>query len=142
MAIVNATDVVLKIDGAAGSSYTKVLHASSANLSVSREMRDSTTKDSQAFSESLAGLVSWELSSDGFVDFDNSASGHETDELIAFMIRGTGSNTANPMVSVEFGVSGTKVYTGNAFITSISVDAGVEENATFSISLQGTGALS
>ena len=32
-------------------------------------------------------------------------------------------------------------YTGNAIITSISIDAGVEENATYSISLTGTGAL-
>lgn len=141
MAIVNATDVVLKIDGAAGSTYTKVLHATSASLSISREMRDSTTKDSQAFSESLAGLVSWELSGDGFVDFDNSAAGHETDELIGFMIRGAGSNTADPKVSVQFGTSG-KTYSGEAFITSISLEAGVEENATYSISLQGTGALS
>ena len=142
MAIVNATDVVLKIDSSAGtSSYTKILHATSASLSISREMRDSTTKDSQAFSESLAGLVSWELSGDGFVDFDNSATGHETDELIGFMIRGAGSNTDDPKVSVEFGASG-KTYSGKAFITSISLDAGVEENATYSISLQGTGALS
>ncbi len=33
-------------------------------------------------------------------------------------------------------------YTGDAFITSISIDAGVEENATYSISLTGTGIIS
>ena len=56
MAIVNATDVVLKIDVDAGSSYVKILHATTANLTINREMRDSTTKDSSGWSESLAGL--------------------------------------------------------------------------------------
>jgi TP901-1 family phage major tail protein len=134
MAIVNATDVVLSIDTGAGSSYVKILHATSANLTINREMRDSTTKDSSGWSESLAGLKSWELSGDGFVDFDNSGTGIETDELITQMI------AAAPTVTVEFGNS-EKTYTGSAFITSISLDAGVEENATYSISLQGTGAL-
>lgn len=134
MAIVNATDVVLKIDVDAGSSYVKILHATTANLTINREMRDSTTKDSSGWSESLAGLKSWELSGDGFVDFDNSGTGIETDELITQMIDNA------PVVTVEFGNS-EKTYTGSAFITSISIDAGVEENSTYSISLQGTGAL-
>ena len=134
MAIVNATDVVLKIDVDAGSSYVKILHATTANLTINREMRDSTTKDSLGWSESLAGLKSWELSGDGFVDFDNSGTGIETDELITQMIDNA------PVVTVEFGNS-EKTYTGSAFITSISIDAGVEENSTYSISLQGTGAL-
>tara|TARA_B100001093_G_scaffold18299_1_gene16590 strand:- start:152 stop:574 length:423 start_codon:yes stop_codon:yes gene_type:complete len=140
MAIVNATDVVLKIDVTAATSYVKILHSTSASLSISREMRDSTTKDSQAFSQSLAGLVSWELSGDGFVDFA-SDSALETDELITQMLKGTGTNTDDPKVTVQFGVAG-NFYTGSAFITSISLDAGVEENATYSISLQGTGSLS
>ncbi len=140
MAIVNATDVVLKIDVTAATSYVKILHSTSASLSISREMRDSTTKDSQAFSQSLAGLVSWELSGDGFVDFASDAA-LETDELITQMLKGTGTNTDDPKVTVQFGVAG-NVYTGSAFITSISLDAGVEENATYSISLQGTGSLS
>ena len=32
-------------------------------------------------------------------------------------------------------------YTGNAIITSLSIDAGVEENATYSISLTGTAGI-
>jgi TP901-1 family phage major tail protein len=134
MAIINATDVVLKIDTAAGTSYESVLYATSASLSISRELRDSTTKDSSGFSESLAGLMSWELSSDSFVNFAT-ATGLQSDELITEMLSGT------PEVTVQFGVVGTKSYTGSAFITSISMDAGVEENATFSVTLQGTGQL-
>jgi predicted secreted protein len=50
---------------------------------------------------------------------------------------------ARQPISAKFGmsVSGSEVLTfsGSALITSISVDAGVEENATYSISLTGTG---
>ena len=45
---------------------------------------------------------------------------------------------ANAEVEVSFGLSGS-IYEGGAFITSLSIDAGVEENATYSISLQGNG---
>tara|TARA_R100001463_G_scaffold101587_1_gene156057 strand:+ start:2083 stop:2490 length:408 start_codon:yes stop_codon:yes gene_type:complete len=135
MAIQNATDVVLKIDTAAGSSYETILYATSASLSISRDLRDSTTKSSAGWQENLSGLKSWELSSDSFVNF-TSATGLQSDEIIAEML------AADPKVTVQFGVVGTKTYTGEAFITSVSMDAGVEENATFSVSLQGTGALS
>ena len=47
---------------------------------------------------------------------------------------------SNPEVTVKFS-DGTTYYVGNAFITSLSVDAGVEENATYSVSLTGTGVL-
>ena len=43
-------------------------------------------------------------------------------------------------VSCDFGLSG-MLYRGDAIITSFSIDAGVEENATYSISLTGTGTL-
>tara|TARA_R110002020_G_scaffold72828_4_gene187139 strand:- start:872 stop:1282 length:411 start_codon:yes stop_codon:yes gene_type:complete len=133
MAIVNATDIVVKINTTAGSTPADVLlHCTSASLSISTDLRDSTTKASSGFQENLAGLKSWEVSGDGFVDF---AGTNDTQDLITEML------SATPAVEVSFGIAGTSVYTGEAFITSISVDAGVEENATYSISLQGTGAL-
>tara|TARA_Y100000114_G_C11695912_1_gene295981 strand:- start:563 stop:982 length:420 start_codon:yes stop_codon:yes gene_type:complete len=137
MAIVNATDVVLKLDfdSSAASDYDKLLHATSANLSISREMRDSTTKDSSGFSTSLPGLKSFEISGDGFVDVDTTADAHEVPELITEMI-----SAANPEVAIQFSV-GSKNYTGKGFISSINIDAGVEENATYSITITGSGAL-
>ena len=47
---------------------------------------------------------------------------------------------AGAAVECDFGLSG-MLYRGDAIITSFSIDAGVEENATYSISLTGTGAL-
>lgn len=130
MAIVNATDVVVKINTTAGSAPSDVLlHCTSASLAISRDLRDSTTKASGGWQKNLPGLKSWEISGDGFVDFDGTM---DTKDLITEMI------SATPEVEVSFGVAGSGVYTGQAIITSISIDAGVEENATYSISLQGT----
>ena len=130
MAIVNATDVVVKINTTAGSAPSDVLlHCTSASLSITRDLRDSTTKASGGWQNNLPGLKSWEISGDGFVDFDGTM---DTKDLITEMI------SATPQVEVSFGVAGSGVFTGQAIFTSISLDAGVEEYATYSISLQGT----
>ncbi len=130
MAIINATDVVLSIT--TGGSLQAVAHATSASLSMSMDLRDSTTKSSLGYSESLGGLRSWELSGDAFVEI-GSITGADIEELWVLW-------EARAAIAVKFGASGME-YTGNAFITSISIDAGVEENATYSISLTGTGAI-
>ena len=130
MAISNATDIVLSVT--TGGSLQAVAHATSASLSMSMDLRDSTTKSSGGWSESLGGLKSWELSGDAFVEI-GSITGADIEELWTIWAAGAA-------VAVKFGDSGME-YTGNAIINSISIDAGVEENATYSISLTGTGTL-
>ncbi len=139
MAILNATDVVISIHNTAstahGSVVDELLFATSASLSVSRDLRDSTNKSSAGWSESLAGLKSWELSGDGFVEFANADSNTKNvKDLFTQMI------ADKPEVTVKFS-DGNTYYVGNAFMTSLSMDAGVEENATYSVSLTGTGVL-
>ena len=130
MAIQNATDVVLKITTADG--LEAVAHSTSASLSVNMDLRDSTTKSSAGWQENLGGLKSWEMSGDAFVDIAG-PTGADVEQLFTVLVAGTA-------VTCTFGLTG-MLYTGTALITSISIDAGVEENATFSISLTGTGAL-
>ena len=130
MAILNATDCVLSVT--AGGSLQAMAHCTSASLSMNLDLRDSTTKSSAGYQENLGGLRSWELSGDAFVEI-GSITGADIEELWDIW-------EARTAVAVKFGASGME-YTGNALITSISIDAGVEENATYSISLTGTGAL-
>ena len=131
MAIQNATDVLLKVTTASG--LEPIAHCTSASLSVSLDLRDSTTKDSGGFQANLAGLKSWELSGEGFVEIAGVASKADSEELFTTMMNGTA-------VACTFGLSG-MLYSGDGIITSFSIDAGVEENATYSISITGTGAL-
>ena len=126
MAIVNATNVTLSADGGL------MTHCTSASLNVNIELRDATTKDSGGWAASLGGLKSWELSGDAFVEV-SPASGIASANMFNSLIGGDA-------VAVIFNV-GDDTYTGNAFITSVSIDGGVEENATYSISATGTSLL-
>lgn len=130
MAIQNATDVVLKVTTAAG--LEAIAHSTSASISMSTDLRDSTTKSSLGFQENLGGLKSWEMSGDAFVDITSPA-GADIESLWTVW-------NARSVVTCTFGLSG-MTYTGTAIITSLSIDAGVEENATYSISLTGTAGI-
>ena len=125
MAVQNATAVTLSIGGEV------MAHATSCSLSVSADLRDKTSKASDGWSESLGGLRSWEMSGDAFVDI--TATDASLADCFDFIVAGVST-------TVVFTVN-TQTYTGSAFITSVSADAGVEENATFSVSLTGTGIL-
>tara|TARA_R100001244_G_scaffold132039_3_gene106668 strand:+ start:1849 stop:2235 length:387 start_codon:yes stop_codon:yes gene_type:complete len=125
MAIQNATGVTLSI----GSEV--MAHATSCSLSVNMDLRDSTTKSSAGWSEALGGLRSWEMSGDAFVDI--AATDASLGDCFDFIVAGAAT-------TVVFTVD-SQTYTGSAFITSVSTDAGVEENSTFSVSITGTGVL-
>lgn len=129
MALINGTNLVIKVGG------NPILKATSASIEISVDLPDATTKDSQGWSEFFAGVRSWTLSSDGLIDYATSAS-VETDELVAMLI-------ARTAVSVEFATStsGDMKLSGSAFVSSISQTADMESPSGWSVSFQGTGAL-
>lgn len=133
MAIQNATDVVLSITTATG--LEPIAHCTSASISVNMDLRDSTTKSSEGWQDNLGGLKSWELSGDAFVEVDPATDGSK-----AYLEELYDEFVDREAITCTFGMTGL-TFTGQALITSISIDAGVEENATYSISLTGTGAI-
>lgn len=102
-----------------------------ATLNRSAESIDATSKDTAGFwTESLQGFKSWSIDADGaFVESDVAYELLET----AFL------NSENVDVYLEL-PSGTK-YEGNATITDFSLEAPYDDLVTYSISLQGSGAL-
>ena len=48
--------------------YEPVAHSTSASISMNTDLRDTTTKDSQGYSESAGGLKSVEISTDALID--------------------------------------------------------------------------
>lgn len=148
MAIQNATNVVIQVstDSTEGNLQT-LAHCTSASLSLTRDLRDSTTKSSDAWSESLAGLKSWELSGDGFVELVDSITAYDPYDSASGTLMGYKKLydlwAAGTEVYVKFGKDGSgNHYEGKGFISSLSADGGVEENATYSISITGSGTLS
>ncbi|PEJ37275.1 phage major tail protein, TP901-1 family [Bacillus pseudomycoides] len=102
-----------------------------ATLSRSAETVDATSKDTAGFwKENLSGFKEWSIDCDGaFIESDAAYGLLET----AFL------NSENVNVYIEL-PSGTK-YKGNCTITDFSLEFPYDDIVTYSISLQGSGAL-
>lgn len=125
----NSTDVVIKVGSELVGKMT------SASLSVTMATRDISTKDSAGWMEVLEGQKSWTLSGEGLVVYNQT--GKTTPDEIYTLLSSRG------VVAIEFGSATTDetYYSGSGFFTEFSTDAGVEDNATFSFSFQGTSTL-
>lgn len=123
----NATDLAIYLDGAL------IGHATEASISISEEPRDTTTKQSGAWRELAEGLRSWSGSTSHFHAEDASVN---VDDLFTKL---NNRSAADILFSTE--QSGDKRWSGSARITSIEVNAGVEDNVSLSISFEGTGEL-
>lgn len=124
---------VLTAGSDAGS--TPIAFSTSASLNITQDFRDITNKESASFAQHLPGLKSFEMSTDALQDYSADL---EFQDLLARLKTGTS-------VTVKFSeriTSGTdQQYTGSAKVTSISMDAGVEDNLTYSATFTGTGAV-
>ncbi len=129
MALINGTNLVIKVGG------NPILKATTASLEMSVDMPDATTKDSAGWAEFFAGVRSWTVSTDGLIDYSG-ANPVGIDELVGMLI-------TRAAVAVQFSTStvGDMKLSGNAYVTSISQTADMESPSGFSVSFQGTGAL-
>lgn len=130
----NATDVLIQFS-TDGVTYDEVGRMTNSSLSISMETRDTSNKDSAGFRELLSGQRSWSLAGDGLVVYSlTSADGFH--DLFGYW-------SGRTKLFVKFGSvsGGEKSYAGQGFITSLDQEAGVEDNATFSFSFEGTGTL-
>ena len=138
MAIFNGTDLVLTLSSTSGGSEFKTLHATSCSISMNVDTIDVSTKDSAGFRALIGGQKSFSLSADGLMDFAGVAADTEPDELFTQMMNRTA-------VTFVFGLaspaSGDYTYSGSGFITSLELSGGMEDAPTYSVSIEGTGAL-
>jgi TP901-1 family phage major tail protein len=138
MALINGTDLILKV-GASDSTELIVAHATNCSLELSMDERDITSKDSLGWKEISGGLRNWSLSTDALYDaLDLGVT--KTDFVGLFDLV-----DARTKVYVEFGlqsaVTGDYIYQGQGYVTSLSLSGGVEDTATYSCSITGTGDL-
>tara|TARA_B100000519_G_scaffold188672_1_gene186449 strand:+ start:8982 stop:9422 length:441 start_codon:yes stop_codon:yes gene_type:complete len=143
MAIINGTNMKIKIDDTATYTGTAtVAAATSCTVNITTDMGECTDKSSGDRKEFIGLSTSWTIDAEVF--YDELATVNPS-TLFARMY---GDSTASQngvaqyptKVDVEFD-SGTLEYTGSGFITSFSATGGVEDAGTYSISIQGTGTL-
>jgi predicted secreted protein len=123
----NGTDLSIFING------TEVAFASTHDLNMNMATREVTNKDSAGWTEKREAVRDWDTSGEAF--FAEDAAYGFTD-LFAFY-------NSRTSVTVKFStnVSGDIYYTGSAYLTSLSQSDPLEDSATFSFSLEGTGVL-
>lgn len=131
--IINGTDLLVYTSSDGGTTYTAITHASSASISFNMDVREASTKDSEGYKESLEGQRSFTVEAEAMTALD-AANGFE--DIYDLWV-------ARTKIKIKFGTgeAGDRVYTGDAYITSVSVDSGVEDSSSFSVSFEGTGAL-
>jgi len=127
-----AIEVIVLTSGETLNDYEPIAHSTSASISFNNDLRDVTTKDSAGFQENIGGLKSFELSSDALQDINADLDFKEFYDDI---------NERNEVI-IKFAErdSGVK-WEGSGYISSLSMDAGVEENVTYSVSITGTSSV-
>tara|TARA_R100001086_G_scaffold199785_3_gene115992 strand:- start:2662 stop:3117 length:456 start_codon:yes stop_codon:yes gene_type:complete len=143
--IVNGTNMVVSIDesaspGAGG--LTAVAAATSCTLSLTVDAPEITDKDSGDRKE-FAGLsTNWTVDAEVFYNED----GTVNPETLFPAAYGDANASQNGeaqyprVVYVRF-TGNNNYYQGQGYITSISASGGTEDAGTYSVSIQGTGAL-
>lgn len=139
--------------------------ATSLSVNVNADSLDVSCKDTGKFGASIAGKISWDLSTDClFVteDAEDGAGGHKSNyaELMDALIAGTpltatwstvkNFDTANAAGGDDDGHVFNKVtkaenaddlYYGKVVVTSVSLTADNGSLSTYSVSMQGKGAI-
>ena len=133
--IFNGTSLVLSIDTSGGGSPVLLGASTSCSVNFTLDTFETTNKDSAHRKSYLPAATGFTMDCEAF---------YTTDETVAPDNIMTALN-ARTLIDVEFNeasdTTGDYKYTGKAYITSCSLNAPNEDAATYSISLQGTGAL-
>lgn len=124
MSAIKGLDVLVKVGS------TVVGGQRNASVEMSAETIDTTVKSTGGWASKIPGMKSWTSSCDGIYFLDDT--GLEAAQT-AFM-NGT-------EVKLEFSNASGLAYSGQAVITSMAVEAGQEDVVSYTISFEGTGAL-
>ncbi len=137
--LVNGTDLLLRV-GDSNSNEAIIAYSTSCSLEISSDEIDQTNKDSQGWKQIILGTKSWSVSCEAL--YQNEADSNE--DFIDLFDHIAGTNSGVKMY-VELAVAGgssgdaNKYYHGEAYVTALSVNGGTEDQATWSVTLVGTG---
>lgn len=128
MALVNGTNLVLyAVDG--GTNYA-FGHSRSFTLNLEASPIDVTSRDSQGWAESIMGTRSFTLDFEGLVDYG--------DYISPAWIKTAIDNKTKFLVKFTDNLGGALVFNGYVYVSSMTIDAPMEDVVTYSGTLQGT----
>lgn len=109
---------------------TLIAKAKGCKLTISHDVRDTTTKDDDGRKTIAEGLTSWKVDVDGLVVDSNYAT------LFAAY-----TGRTKFQLSFQSSVSGDHTYRGSAYMVSLDQDAPDQQSTSFSASFEGSGVL-
>jgi len=128
MATFNGTSLTLKVGGNA------IAQATSASVTLDSDTIDVSTKSSGGFQEVIQGQRSGTVDFEGLVDLNTGSTGNAKTIYDAWY---NGSS-----VSWELNDGSYKIFGDAGFITNLTIDAPMEDVATYSGSIQISGYVS
>lgn len=130
MAKINGTIVAVL------SGTDKVLSSTSATLTTSQNLFDTSDKDAAGWATHGNGQRSWEVSIEG--KYDTAGSGLTPNEILAAII----GRTADTVIKfVTNNPTDTVGWTGNGTFDTITINGPMEDAGTYSTHIKGNGAL-
>lgn len=109
--------------------------ATSGTFSGSLEVIDATTKDNDGQREVLPGGLTWSMTCEGMVQFDITTTNGSLDLFDLWQ------DKTQIRVAWTTGQQGDYMYFGLGYITTFEESAGLNEVATFSVTIEGDGAI-
>jgi len=130
MAIYNGTAQLLKL-GTSGSEET-LIQLTNCTMSVNADLFETTSKESGGWKSVMPGLRDVSYSGEGLADFAAGANYTLTEIFAAYNSR--------TLLSVKF-TNGTNTFSQSGYIASFEVSGPMEDVATYTIEVTGTGVL-
>ena len=133
--ITNGTLIAIYKDVAG--TLTKIANATSNDFSITKDMIETTNKDSAGAKEYIAGEYGYTMSVEGMFEEDASVGALISwKEILTDLIAGT-----SVTIVMTSNVTGDIKLSGSAFFSDLNLTAPRNDVATFTASIQGTGAL-
>jgi predicted secreted protein len=116
---------------------TKIANATSNDFTITKDMIETTNKDSAGAKEYIAGEYGYTLSVEGMFEEDASVGALISwKEMITDLLAGTAVT-----IVMTSNVTGDLKLSGSAFFNDLKLTAPQNAVSTFTASIQGTGAL-
>ena len=131
MAIYNGTAQLLKLGAA--STEEALIQLTNCSMSLNADLFDTTSKESGGWKSVLPGLRDVSYSGEGLADFTASATKYTLTEIF-------NAYNSRTLLSVVF-TNGTNTFTQSGYISSFELSAPMEDVATYTIEITGTGVL-
>jgi TP901-1 family phage major tail protein len=131
MAIYNGTAQLLKL-GTAGSEEA-LIQLTNCSMSLNADLFDTTSKESSGWKSVMPGLRDVSYSGEGLADFTASATKYTLTEIF-------NAYNSRTLLSVVF-TNTVNTFTQSGYISSFELSAPMEDVATYTIEITGTGVL-